>query len=126
MKLMPESRSGWCTVAAVAGAVFLAELFVGFGLWFNPGWANGWPGGLSIHVVLPTGLAAHTAVTLMTAAVGLAAAGLALFNRPSNRGVLVFFLVVMLAGTLFVSGTMFFKLRAQAVAMWPQGYNPRR
>ena len=44
---------------AVAGCSFLAlagELFVGCGFAFNPGWANGWPFGLTIHSVWSAGM----------------------------------------------------------------------
>src|SRR5436305_8922253 len=63
------ARHTWIEIAMLAGGALAAEAIGGFGPFFNPGWANGWPGRLSIHVVWPAGMAAGAGVMLMTAAV---------------------------------------------------------
>jgi hypothetical protein len=59
------------TAAAIGGACFIA-----FGLWFAPGWANGWPFGLHRNVVWPAGLAvlSFAIILIAWAGVGFAAA----------------------------------------------------
>src|SRR5262245_46746453 len=39
------------------GCFLSACCVLGFGLWFAPGWANGWPFGLHRNLVWPLGLA---------------------------------------------------------------------
>jgi hypothetical protein len=68
----------FCALLAVPVGVFF-----GFGLWFAPGWANGWPG-LPQREVWPAGLATVAFVTVLCAAVG---PGIAVCSRlGGDRG----------------------------------------
>jgi hypothetical protein len=123
-----EAACIWLAVAGLAGAALAAECFVGFGLWFAPGWANQWPGGLSIDVVWPAGMTAFAAVMLMTAAVGVGAslaAGYQYWSGHSlGRSAIALWLAVTAVITVAASACWFASLRASALAMWPNGYNP--
>jgi hypothetical protein len=67
----PEQRQPDDVDDEYGGCCFLIACgFVGFGLWFAPGWANGWPFGLHINVVWPLGLAALVFVAVLGAIVG--------------------------------------------------------
>src|ERR1700719_1145348 len=117
------ARCNWLAVALFCGAAACAGCMATCGLWFAPGWANEWPGGLSIHLVWPVGLTTLAATILMTAAVG-AGAGLAagyqhLTGRPPGRWAVRLWLAVALLATIAVSVYLFTQLRADALAMWP-------
>lgn len=118
-------RHNWPAVAGSAGVAFAAEAFAGFGLWFAPGWANRWPGGPSIHLVWPAGLTAVAGAMLLTAAAGVGAVLAAAYQRragrPPGRRALLAWLAASVAGTVVAVAYLFAVLRADALAMWPNG-----
>jgi len=60
-------------IAGLAAIGLLVENFVGWFLFFSPGWANGWPFGLSFHTVASIGAIGYILLELTTAAVGVGA-----------------------------------------------------
>src|SRR5690349_17522996 len=67
----PMSRSTCHSIAVWAAAALGVELYVGIGMWFNPGWANLRRGRQDIQLIWPAGLSAHAAAVLLTASVSL-------------------------------------------------------
>lgn len=102
------SRPTCFAIAGLAAVAIPCELFIGFGLWFSPGWANGWPG-LRSQLVLAAGLSAHAAVVLMTMLVGiwaLYAAGSEL-RSDRLRSATVAWCVVTGLGTALAAACLF-------------------
>jgi hypothetical protein len=63
-----------CIWVACAAVFFLfVENMLGWFLFFSPGWANGFPFGLSFHTVLSVGMTCQILLMLMTAAAAIAA-----------------------------------------------------
>jgi hypothetical protein len=60
-------------IAGLAAFGLFVENLVGWVLFFSPGWANGWPFGLSFHTVASIGLIGYLLLELTTAAVGVGA-----------------------------------------------------
>jgi hypothetical protein len=58
-------------VAAASVAALFIENVLGWLLFFSPGWANGWPFGLSFQLVVSVGLTGYLLLMLMTAAAGV-------------------------------------------------------
>ena len=59
---------------------------------FAPGWANGWPGGLTVHEVWSAGMAAVVFLTLFAAAGGVGAAVCSrLVLRIDPRNLILFY-----------------------------------
>lgn len=82
---------GSISIAAVAALG--CELFFGFGFFFAPGWANGWPGGLSMSRVWSAGMTAYLFAIILT--IGLAVGGmfgllLSRFKASRQRAAAVF------------------------------------
>jgi hypothetical protein len=118
---------GWIFLGACLACV--GEIWFGFGLWFAPGWANGWPGGLSIHTVWSGGMAALLFLMLLTLAVGAGAVIGSLCTtseRVPRRGLLLYaaWLAAGAALALMLSCWAFKAIYASTLAMWPNGYNP--
>jgi hypothetical protein len=107
-----------CRILAGAAAVVPAAFCTGFGLWFAPGWANGWPLGLPRNVVWPAGLAvvAASAVALVGLGVGLAAREEQDVPRPAwlRRCLVDTCLAAVVAGAI-----VYAMFRPQALALWP-------
>ena len=78
------SRSSWYWFAFWAFLAIPAELMIGFGLWFSPGWANVEAGGPQIYIIWPAGLSAIGFFVLMTAAAAVSAT-LAATADPERR-----------------------------------------
>jgi len=118
---------------AVAGCSFLAlagELFVGCGFAFNPGWANGWPFGLTIHSVWSAGMSFLLFLILMTAAAGIGAIVGATYSCfgvgfRHGRAVYVGWLVCCCVLALAASLWAFREIYASTLEMWPNGYPSR-
>lgn len=105
------------------------ELFFGFGLGFAPGWANGWPGGLTIDRVWSAGMTTILFMILVTGAMGLGALLSLLMSRlaTARRYAGTFFGIWLIAWTSLAILTCFSfyrAIRASALEMWPNGYNP--
>jgi hypothetical protein len=60
-------------MAGLAAFGLFVENSVGWFLFFSPGWANGWPFGLSFHTVASIGAIAYILLELTTAAIGVGA-----------------------------------------------------
>lgn len=120
-------RRNWLGVTASTGILLPIEAFFGFGLWFAPGWANGWPGGLRIHLVWPAGMAVVVTAMFLTAAAGAGAALMATTQPPPSwppgRQAVCLGCLIGFAGTL-VWFLLFGYFRFAALEMWPNGYNP--
>jgi hypothetical protein len=67
------TAKNWSVIASWSLVALGFELFIGFALSFNPGWANGWPSGMPIDVVWSIGLSVIFLVLLMTVAIGVGA-----------------------------------------------------
>lgn len=107
----------------------LLEAWLGFALWFAPGWANGWPFGLTIHTVWSAGMAAIASVMLMTLAAGVGAAACSLLLRhdvePRHlRRAYRAWLVVWSVAVAIVGILAYRDMYAETLDMWPGGYNP--
>jgi hypothetical protein len=79
----------WLAIARAALMALLSGLFLGFGLAFNPVWANGWPFGLSIYAVWSTWMSLVFFLLLFTTAVAIGAATGAMcahFDSGPRRG----------------------------------------
>ena len=53
---------------------FLIEGYLAFGLFFSPGWANGWPIGMDRDTIWLSGLTLMAFVLIVTFSVGICAA----------------------------------------------------
>jgi hypothetical protein len=105
------------------------ELFLGFALGLVPGWANGWPGGLTISQVWPAGMTTILYIILITGAIVLGASLSFLLSRleiarPYTGIVFLAWLVV--GAILAVPACISFYqwIHAWALEVWPDGYNP--
>jgi hypothetical protein len=117
----------WFFVAAFSACALFAEFFVSAFFFFSPGWANGWPFGLSFQLALAIGVTIWCAVMLMTAAAGLGAIigfVCALFRLGEKRGIRVYciWLGVAAAITLVVSIGIFASTYTDALKAFPDGY----
>jgi hypothetical protein len=61
-------------ILAGTGAWAAGACCTGFGLWFAPGWANGWPFGLHRNVVWPLGMSVVAFAAVLALGVGVGAA----------------------------------------------------
>jgi hypothetical protein len=124
------SPKGWLAVARWSLLALAGELFFGFGLAFNPGWANGWPFGLTIHSVFSAGMSLLLFLILVTAAALIGAivgAACSYFGAGLRRGRAVYagWLVCCCVLALVASLWAFREIYASTLEMWPNGYNPR-
>jgi hypothetical protein len=60
-------------IAGLAAFGLFVENWIGWLLFFSPGWANGWPFGLSFHTVASIGIIVYILLELTTAAAGVGA-----------------------------------------------------
>ena len=113
-------------IVLLAVAAFGGEVFFGFGLFFAPGWANGWPGGLTIHRVWSAFMTTYLFVLMMT--VGIGAGGLiglllrlVLGNRRTTL-VFYFWLLICSVFTVLTCINVYPEIYASTLEMWPNGY----
>ena len=117
---------------AIARRWFLAlavEMGFGFPLAFSPGWANGWPFGLTVYSVWAAGMSILFSVLLVTAAAGVGAvagAACCAFGVGRRRGWAAYKSWLACSSTLALVGGLwaFGQVCASALEMWPNGYNP--
>jgi hypothetical protein len=107
------------------------ELCFGFSLWFAPGWANGWPFGLTIHVVWSVGMALLLFLVLVTTAAGLGAAvgwvgSQHVVGLRHGRKVYVAWLFLAAAAALALALETYQRTHATTLRMWPNGYPNKR
>jgi hypothetical protein len=126
----PES---WKWILHKALIALALEVFGGFPLWFAPGWANGWPFGLTIHTVWSGGMAFLFSAVLLTMAV---CTGAAVGFFCSHRGiglrhgkpVFAFWIVLIAALAIPIGLWNCRDFYEDTLEMWPKGYpsNPAR
>jgi hypothetical protein len=120
---------GLLLLASVA-FLLLGELSIGFGLWFAPGWANGWPGGLSIYFVWPAGMTLILFAILMTIGFGVVGSTCialsASSGSPSTKrdfeGSFAIWMVIWLTVVSVICACAYFVFYLSALDMWPNGY----
>jgi hypothetical protein len=108
-------------------AVFGAEVVGSFGFFFAPGWANGWPAGLSIYQVWSTWLTLVLFVMLITIGVALGSlVSLCCSLLPRGRrhagNLLVSWMVIWAILTAVICAWAFREIYAATLEMWPNGY----
>lgn len=105
------------------------EAWIALSLFFAPGWANGWPFGLTIHAVWSGGMAAFGCLMLMTLAAGIGAAicsRLVRYHAELRLVWLVYraWLLVCAIATAILGIVMYRTLFVETLRMWPNGYHP--
>ncbi len=123
------SPKSWLTIFGWSLLALGAEIFFGFGFAFSPGWAEGWPFGLSIYSVWSAGMSFVFFLVLMTASVGIGAmTGAACSNYGvglrCGRVVYAGWLMYSCFMALWVALWAFREIFASSLLMWPTGYNP--
>jgi hypothetical protein len=98
-----------------------------FGFFFAPGWANGWPGGLTIYQVWSAWLTVTFFVMLITVGVGvgcLISLLACVFPVARRHSGYVFGTWMVLWAVLSVatSSWAYAKIYASTLEMWPNGY----
>ncbi len=117
----------WFRIAGISFAAMGSCMYVGCGLGFAPGWANGWPGGLTIYTVWSTGISILLFVILVSGmtAIGATAGGICSkqgIGLRHGRSFFVAWLVISTALALAASFRAFQSVYASTLAMWPRGY----
>jgi hypothetical protein len=98
-----------------------------FPFFFAPGWANGWPGGLTIHRVWSTWLTITFFVMLMTIGIGFGSlTSLLACAFPAGRrhsgDVLRTWMVIWTVLAVATCWWAFRGIYASTLEMWPNGY----
>ena len=96
-------------------------------MYSSPGWANGWPGGLTIYAVWSTWLTVTLFLMLMTVGVGVGSLVSLLANvfPGVRRHTGTVFGILMVVWSIISVGTCSFAFReiyASTLEMWPNGY----
>ena len=104
-----------------------AEALGTFGFFFAPGWANGWPGGLTIYQVWSTWLTITLFVMSMTIGVGVGClvSLLACIFPVTRRCAGYVFGTWMVLWAIPSAATGFWaysQIYASTLEMWPNGY----
>src|SRR5437868_5264589 len=125
------STTSWQRIVGIAVAALAGEFCLGCPFCFAPGWANDWPGSLSIYVVWSAGMTGWISLILLTLAVavggpvGLVCSWRGLGQRW-GRPIFVAWIAVMAIVTLLASWPMYQDIHRSALEMWPDGYpNPQ-
>jgi len=108
-------------------AAFALEMMVGFHLSFAPGWANGWPGGLTMHRVWAAGITILLFAMSMTAGLSvmsIISRLLRTFSSDCRRAEIVLrtWLVLWATVTALVCVFAYREIYASTLGMWPAGY----
>jgi hypothetical protein len=103
------------------------EAVVSFPFFFAPGWANRWPGGLTIYQVWSTWLTVTLFLMLMTVGAGLCSLVSLLaciFPRARRHTgeVLAILMVIWAIFSIAISSWAFGEIYASTFKMWPNGY----
>ena len=125
MRRLPVVDYG--ALAFMALGALAVELIFGFQFYFAPGWANGWPGGLSIYRVWSAGMTAYLFIMMMTVGIGVGATAIFLlcrFPAVRRRSAAVFWtwLVILTGLTAVVCTLAYCEIYASTLEMWPNGY----
>ena len=123
------SKKNWLSIAAYSLLTFAGVLFFGFGLAFNPGWANGWPFGMTIHAVWSTGMTFLFFVLVMSFGAGIGAiacAGSAHFDLGLRSKTTAYAYAIWLlfcgVAALCACIWVYREIYASTLVMWPNGY----
>jgi hypothetical protein len=105
----------------------ILEIAASFPFFFAPGWANGWPGGLTIYQVWSTWLTITFFVMLMTVGLGSGALLSLLVSifprtRRHNGFMLIGWMVVWAVLCFAFCLWAFREIYASTLEMWPNGY----
>jgi hypothetical protein len=123
MRLSPPEYVAIISGAAAGVAV---EGLMAFSFFFAPGWANGWPGGLTIYVVWSAFMTMVFAAMGMTVGVGMGAfASLLLHAALGGRRAQRLFLIRVAIWALLVAigcPWVYRQIHESTLAMWPNGY----
>lgn len=126
---MDDTPNSWLKIALLSFAALGAELIFGFGLAFNPGWANEWPLGLTIYLVFSAGMSCLFFVLLVTFALMLGAlAGVAFSRRETDfrrvKAGIIAWILCSCAMAILAGVWAFTKIYDSALREWPKGYHP--
>ena len=103
---------------ALSGCTWLIACSgIGLGLWFAPGWANGWPLGLHRNLVWPLGLSVLAFFAVIGAIVGVGPVRVE--EAEANTSVSRVTRIAGVIGAGIVAGLVFLVFRSQAIAIWP-------
>lgn len=125
------TSASWKRLVVIASVVFVCSACFGFQLFFAPGWANGWPFGLTVHSIWSVGIAFIVFALLMALAIGVGAfVGLLLSLRGIGsrlvRSVYITWLLIAATSIMLVSMWIYQGAHASALHMWPNGYPNRQ
>jgi hypothetical protein len=125
--MRPPSASFYGGLFGLALLALGAEILISFPFYFAPGWANGWPGGLTIYQVWSTWLTLTLYIILMTCGIGVGSLiSLFLSAFPSGRrhaGIaLVAWIDLWVLLSVVTCLWAFPEVYASTLEMWPQGY----
>ena len=103
------------------------EILSSFPFYFAPGWANGWPGGLTMPLVWSTWLTATLFIVLITGGIGLGSLiGLLISYFPGGRRFAGATLIVWMGLWVFLAVVTcvwaFPEVYASTLKEWPNGY----
>jgi hypothetical protein len=123
----PIPPLGWVSRAGLAIALLFGEFVWSWCLFFNPGWANAWPFGVSFQTVLSVVITGWLALIFMTASAGLGAIiGFicALLRLGTKNGPRAYRLWLWTSGavSLFSSIPLFARIHAWTMQLFPNGY----
>ncbi|MDB5342428.1 MAG: hypothetical protein JWP89_805 [Schlesneria sp.] len=121
------SAQQWPRFALLSFAVLACEVYTGFGISFNPGWANGWPFGITIHVVFSTVMSVLSFLILMTASsfvgslIASCFAAIGVGDRHL-RPAFILLIICCTAPAAILAQMCFMEIYASTFKMWPDGY----
>ncbi|SIO62652.1 hypothetical protein SAMN05444166_7110 [Singulisphaera sp. GP187] len=110
-------------------SALMLEAWIGVSLYFAPGWANGWPFGLTIYRVWSGGMAVIGCLMFVTLAAGIRAAICPLRLRYLGEFRFAWlvcraWLMVCAIATAILGMVIYRTLIAETLKMWPNGYHP--
>jgi hypothetical protein len=117
----------WSKFALRSFAVLVFEVYTGCGMSFNPGWANGWPFGMTIHAVFSTAMSGLSFLMLVTASVfaGSLIAACCATIGVGDRYIRLGFIALMICCTVaaaILTRLCFMEIYASTFKAWPNGY----
>ena len=123
----PLTAKSCGSLLAVSCLALLGEAVVSFPFFFAPGWANGWPGGLTIYQVWSTWLIVVLFLMLMTVGVGVGSFVSLLANvfpavRRHSGSVFGILMAVWSILSVATCSFAFMEIYASTLEMWPNGY----
>jgi hypothetical protein len=124
----PMSAFQWFLVVAMAGGALFFQFALGFLVFFSPGWANGWPFGLSFQSVISIAITIWLSIMLFTAFAGAGAIiglGCAWMQIGKRNGLRIYrnWLWLSLVTVLCLSVLVFSRVYSSTCAEFPKGYS---